>query len=82
MDRKDGKIHYHIRWAHIPLLDYEPLNTRVEAEAAAQRLAGPGETYSIEEHGEGCQRCRDAAKAKNAEILVKSVGGPLRTGTA
>jgi hypothetical protein len=65
MDRKDGRIHYHIRWAQIPLLDYEPFYSRVEAEAAAQLLARRGETYRIEEHGDGCQRCRDGAKTKS-----------------
>jgi hypothetical protein len=65
MDRKDGKIHYHIRWAQIPLLDWESFTTRVEAEAGGQILARRGETYTIEEYGEGCQRCRDAEKAKS-----------------
>ncbi len=65
MDRKDGSVHYHIRWAGIPLLDFESFNTRVEAEAAAQILARRGETYTTEEYGEGCQRCRDGAKAKS-----------------
>jgi hypothetical protein len=59
MDRKET-VHYHIRWAHIPLLDWESFMTRVEAEAAAQVLARRGETYSIEEVGEGCQRCRES----------------------
>jgi hypothetical protein len=65
MDREDGKVHYHIRWAQIPLLDYESFNSRVQAEGAAKRLSRSGEIYTIEEHGEGCQRCRDAAKAKS-----------------
>lgn len=64
MDRKET-IHYHIRWAQIPLLDFESFNTRVQADAAAQVLARPGETHAIEEHGEGCQRCRDAEKEKS-----------------
>ena len=51
MDRKDGSVHYHIRWAEIPLLDYESFNTRVEAEAAAQVLARQSEKYTIEEQG-------------------------------
>jgi hypothetical protein len=71
MDRKGPQIHYHIRWAQIPLLDFESFDTRLEAEAAAQVLARPGETHTIEEHADGCQRCRDAAKAKserNAQV--------------
>ena len=57
MDRKDGIIHYHIRWAQIPLLDWESFNTRLEAEAAAQLLVRRCETYAVEEHGYGCKRC-------------------------
>jgi len=64
MDRKDRSVHYHIRWAQIPLLDYESFNTRVEAEAAAQVLERQGEKHTIEEQGDGCQRCRDVAKLK------------------
>jgi hypothetical protein len=68
MDRKTETVHYHIRWAQIPLLDFESFKTRVKAEAAAQILTRLGETYTIEEHGEGCQRCWDAAKAKSAPL--------------
>ena len=57
--------HYHIRWAQIPLLDWESFNTRVEAEAAAQILARPGETYTIEEYDETCPRCRAAMNVKS-----------------
>jgi hypothetical protein len=65
MDRKDGSVHYHIRWAKIPLLDWEAFRTRVEAEAGAKILARAGETYTIEEHSDGCQRCPDAEKTKS-----------------
>jgi hypothetical protein len=51
MDRKET-VHYHIRWAQIPLLDWESFMTRVEAEAAAKILARRGEAYTVEEHGE------------------------------
>jgi len=61
-------VHYHIRWAQIPLLDWEAFKTRVDAEAAATILARIGEKYRIEEQGEGCQRCRDAAKAKSLPL--------------
>jgi hypothetical protein len=57
--------HYHIRWAQIPLLDWESFNTRVEAEAAAQILARLGETYAIEEHDETCPRCQAAMNVKS-----------------
>jgi len=65
MDREDGQVHYHIRWSQIPLLDWESFKTRVQAETAAQLLARLGEKYIIEEQGDGCQRCRDAEKAKS-----------------
>jgi hypothetical protein len=64
MDRKDGSVHYHIRRTGIPLLDWESFKTRVQAETAAQLLVRLGEKYTIEEQGDGCQRCRDTAKAK------------------
>jgi hypothetical protein len=70
MDRKET-IHYHIRWSQIPLLDFESFNTRVDAEAGAQVLARPGETYTIEEQGDGCQRCRDAAKEKSERDVAQ-----------
>jgi hypothetical protein len=70
MGRKET-IHYHIRWSQIPLLDFESFNTRVEAEAAAEVLARLGETYTIEEHGEGCQRCLDAEKGKSERDVAQ-----------
>ena len=66
MDRKDRSVHYHIRCGGILLPDFESFNTRVDAEAGAQVLACPGETYTIEEHGENCQRCQDAMNAESA----------------
>lgn len=64
MDRKDGSVHFHIKWTQIPLLDWERFNTGVEAEAAAKKLARTGETYTVEERGEGCQRCRDGRESE------------------
>jgi hypothetical protein len=63
---RNETVHYHIRWAQIPLLDWEPFNTRSDADSAAQLLARLAEKYTIEEHGEGCQRCREARNAKLA----------------
>jgi coenzyme F420-reducing hydrogenase beta subunit len=76
MDRKDASVHYHIRWTQIPLLDWESFKTRVEAEAGAKILARQGETYKIEEHGEGCQRCRDATKAKSTPGTAQAYREP------
>jgi hypothetical protein len=77
MDRKDGHIHYHIRWARTPLLDWKSFSTQVLAEAAAKLLAHRDETYTIEEHGEGCQRCREAAKKSTATAKAAGSSGPL-----
>ena len=39
--------HYHIRWSNSKL-DWERFSTRQEAEQAANQLARPGETFTIE----------------------------------
>ena len=68
--------HYHIRWAQIPVLDWETFSTRDEAEAAAELLARPGEKYTIVELEDGCQRCRDAAKSKAVSLGHESQQAP------
>jgi len=62
----DHNFHYHIRWEPAQLLDWESFQTSAEAEAAAQLLSRPSETYTIEERDEGCQRCRAALNLKTA----------------
>ena len=51
MDRKTETVHYHIFWSRVGPLNWEPFNTRVEAEASAGLFVLPGETYAIEEQG-------------------------------
>ena len=68
MDRKTETVHYHIFWSRVGPLNWEPFNTRVEAEASAGLFVLPGETYAIEEEGEACQRCRDAEKGKSRDL--------------
>jgi hypothetical protein len=68
--------HYHIRWSQTPSLDWESFSTHYEAEAAAEVLARPGEKYTIEERGDDCERCRDAAKAKAAPLGHESQEAP------
>jgi hypothetical protein len=63
----DRQFHYHIRWSRKAALDWESFGTQEEAEAAAGQLMCPGETYTIEEHDETCQRCRDAMKVKSSQ---------------
>lgn len=68
MERKDGfpgQLHYHIRWSGKRELDWESFDSRAEAEAGARELVRLGETFTIEEHGEGCPRCRPAVPAKS-----------------
>lgn len=50
-------LHYHIRWSSKQLLDWEAHPSRADAEARANNLVRPGETYTIEEHNESCPRC-------------------------
>jgi hypothetical protein len=68
MDRKDENPHFDIRWSRIVPLNWERFNTRAEAEASANQLLRPDETYGIEEYGEECQRCRDAEKGKSRDL--------------
>jgi hypothetical protein len=49
--------HYHIHWTG-KTLDWERFDTSAEAEASARELMLPGETFTIEEHGESCPQCR------------------------
>ena len=53
--------HYHIRWSG-DVLDFEPFDSRAEAEAGAKQMVRPGETYTIEEHGADCAKCRQLMK--------------------
>jgi len=50
--------HYHIRWSGAQAMGWERFSTREEAEATAQERMHAGETYTIEELGEGCTRCQ------------------------
>lgn len=55
--RRTGGTHFHIRCAG-GALDWERFDTTSQAETNAQELARCGETYTLEEHGEDCPRCR------------------------
>jgi hypothetical protein len=57
------KTHYHIHWLKKPALDWQAFSTQAEAEDNAKRLALRGESYTIEEQGETCPRCRDMKKS-------------------
>jgi hypothetical protein len=75
MDARTEAVHYHIHC--VAPLNWKCFNTRVEAEALAELFAAPGETYAIEEHGQVCQRCMDAAKGKLRDLSRFSRRLPL-----
>ena len=50
--------HYHIRWTGAEAMEWEPFATRDEADDVAQKRMRAGQTYTIEELGEGCTRCQ------------------------
>lgn len=68
MDPRTETVHYHIHWSRVAPLNWKCFITRAEAEALAELFAVPGESYAIEEHGEVCQRCVDAAKGKLRDL--------------
>lgn len=71
MDRKYEAVHYHVRWSLIKTLDWEWFGTRDEAEASAKGLVRAGETYTIEEQRQDCQRCQQVMKVKSAPGISK-----------
>jgi len=67
-DRK-SQTHYHIRWSDSSL-DWKPFSTREEATKLAGQIKKRNESYTIEEFGDECQRC----KAFKNERLMKDRG--------
>ena len=61
-----GRIHYHIRWTHNGVIDWEPFMTEKAADENAKRLARRGEPYEIKEYDKDCERC---AATKNIRIV-------------
>jgi hypothetical protein len=49
--------HFHIRWSGQTCLDWQPFESRAEANAEASHLARPGEIFSIEAVDETCPQC-------------------------
>lgn len=54
-------IHYHIRWSNLKL-DWQTFANRQAAKKSAEELVRPRETYTIEEFGDDCARCKAAVK--------------------
>jgi hypothetical protein len=51
------KTHFHIHWAGVAKVDWEPFDTREGAEQRVLELRRPGENNTIEEYDESCPRC-------------------------
>jgi len=51
------QMHFHIRWEGVKRLDWEPFETREQAESRAKELVQSGESFVLEEHGKNCTRC-------------------------
>src|SRR5215469_3190536 len=50
-------LHYHIHWSDSKF-DWQVLNTPEDARTEADRLARPGETYTIESFTDDCPPCK------------------------
>ena len=57
------QMHIHIRWEGVKRLDWEPFETREQAESRAKELVHPGESFVVEEHGKSCIRCASKLSA-------------------
>jgi hypothetical protein len=49
-------VHYHIRWSDSHL-DWQTFSAPEEAQHEAERLARPGETYTIDVFDDNCEKC-------------------------
>lgn len=63
---RHNRVHYHIHWSGETTLDWQRFSSRAEAETSAKQLALPGETYTIEAHGESCPQCLNLTKKISA----------------
>ena len=61
MDQQQGfrrRIHFHIRWAGVVRLDWEPFKTLDQALLRATELGRPGESFLLVEGDDSCRRCK------------------------
>lgn len=63
--------HFHIRWSTKTELDWERFDCRDEAVVSAEELRRPGETCTIEEHGDGCPRCASLRAGRQQRLAYK-----------
>lgn len=66
----DSQMHFHIRWSSSTQLDWQPFESREEAEEAAKEMVRWNETYAIEERNGSCERC---GKFRNEKTPASSV---------
>ncbi len=52
------RIHFHIRWAGVARLDWEPFQTLGQALLRATELGRPGESFQLVEADDSCPRCK------------------------
>lgn len=64
------QAHFHIRWDS-GRLDWEPFNSREEAEQRAKEIVLSKETYSVEHFDSKCELCK-AWRAKLAQAKSRS----------
>ena len=52
-------IHYHIRWSNSfgSRVDWQAYSSPAEANADAEKLVRPGETFTVERFAGNCSRC-------------------------
>jgi hypothetical protein len=55
-------MHYHIRWSDTKV-DWQAFGSPAEADASAENLARPGETYTVEKFEGTCWRCAQFMEA-------------------
>jgi hypothetical protein len=60
--------HFHIHWSGKETLDWEPFNTREEAERRAAEIVQRDEEYTVEEHGQDCPQCNEWFEQKLAML--------------
>ena len=58
MDSRVGVAHYHIHWSNSKF-DWQPFSTPEGARIEAERLAVPGETFTIDQFDDNCARCEE-----------------------
>ena len=67
--------HYHIRWSSNPTLDWEAFPTSAEAQAQAEQLVKPAESYVIEQVDGDCPRCSSLPNLAGSDVAPTADNG-------